>query len=170
MRVEEAGGPQPELVNRLLRLLPAWFGIESSIAEYVEAANRLPALIARAEDGAAVGVLLYERHFPESAEIHLMAVDPAWHRRGAGRALVSEVERVVRADGVRLLAVKTLGPTHPDEGYVATRQFYEACGFLRVEEMLDLWPGNPCLLMIKPLVRQRSPLVDRPLRRFARGR
>lgn len=151
MRVEEAVEPQPELVSRLLRLLPAWFGIESSTAEYIETANRLPALIARAEDGSPVGVLLYERHFPESAEIHLMAVDPAWRRRGAGRAMVSEVERIVGADGVQLLTVKTLGPTHPDEGYQATRRFYEACGFLRVEEMLDLWPGNPCLLMVKLL-------------------
>ena len=151
MHVEEAADSQPELVDRLLRLLPAWFGIESSTAAYVEAAHRLPALIARTDDDVAVGVLLYERHFSESAEIHLMAVDPAWHRRGAGRALVSEVERVVGATGARLLAVKTLGPTHPDQGYAATRRFYEACGFLQVEEMLDLWPGNPCLLLIKPL-------------------
>jgi len=154
--LKEAVEPQPELVCRLLHLLPTWFGIESSIAEYVEAANRLPALIARAGDGTAVGVLLYERHFPESAEIHLMAVDPMWHRRGVGRALLAEVERAVRADGVRLLTVKTLGPTHPDEGYAATRRFYQACGFLRIEEVLDLWPGNPCLLMVKPLESSRD--------------
>ena len=151
MHIEEAVEPSPELVSRLLRLLPAWFGDEPSIVEYIEAAERLPTLIARSGDGAAVGVLLYERHFSESAEIHLMAVDPAWHRRGAGRALINEVERIVGADGVRLLTVKTLGSTRPDEGYLNTRRFYAACGFLRVEEMLDLWPGNPCLLMIKPL-------------------
>lgn len=151
MRVEIAAEPQPELVDSLLRLLPAWFGIESSIVEYVTAASRLPALIARADDDVAVGVLVYERHFPETVEIHVMAVEPSCHRRGAGRALVAELERVLAADGTRLLAVKTLGPTHPDEGYQATRQFYRTCGFLPVEELLNLWPGNPCLLMIKPL-------------------
>lgn len=151
LRVEEAVEPQPELVNRLLRLLPAWFGDEPSILEYVEAAERLPTLVARAADGAVIGDLLYERRFAESAEIHLMAVDPAWRRHGAGRALVDEVERIVADDGARLLAVKTLGPTRSDEAYDATRQFYEACGFLRVEEMLNLWPGLPCLFLIKPL-------------------
>jgi GNAT superfamily N-acetyltransferase len=102
-------------------------------------------------DGSPVGVLLYEWHFPSSAEIHLMAVDPARHRRGAGRALVDAVESIVRADGASLLEVKTLGPSHPDRGYAGTRAFYAACGFLPVEELLDLWPGNPCLIMIKPL-------------------
>jgi hypothetical protein len=66
-------GPQPDLVNSLLRALPAWFGIEDSIREYVEAAHRLPTVVARTHDGLCVGVLLYEWHFPESAEIHLMA-------------------------------------------------------------------------------------------------
>jgi len=60
----------------------------------------------------------------------------------------------VVADGVELLTVKTLGPSHPDAGYAKTRAFYAACGFLPVVELLDLWPGNPCLIMAKPL-RQR---------------
>lgn len=50
-----------------------------------------------------------------------------------------------------LLSVKTLGPSHPDAGYALTRLFYDAAGFRPVEELLDLWPGNPCLLMVKPL-------------------
>jgi ribosomal protein S18 acetylase RimI-like enzyme len=57
-----------------------------------------------------VGVLLARRHFPGAAEIHLMAVDPGWHRRGIGRALVAALE---------------------------------------ADLIADLWPGNPCLIMIK---------------------
>ena len=143
-------GPDPELVGSLLRSLPAWFGIEESTQEYIEAAKRLPTLVAKADD-APVGVLLWERHFQESAEIHLMAVDPSHHRRGVGRALVDRVEETSRADGVRLLTVKTLGPSRPDPNYDQTRLFYSACGFLPVEEFHDLWPENPCLLMIKTL-------------------
>ena len=151
MHVELESEPQTELVDRLLRAFPSWFGIESSIVAYVEAARRLPALVARADNGTAIGVLLYERHFPESVEIHLMAVDPAWHRRGAGRALVRALEDVICADGTRVLSVKTLGPSRLDENYRRTRLFYEACGFAPVEEFLDLWPDNPCLLMVKSL-------------------
>jgi ribosomal protein S18 acetylase RimI-like enzyme len=96
-------------------------------------------------------VLLAERHFPHAAEIHLMAVDPARHRQGAGRALVAALEADLAADGVRFLQVKTLGPSRPDEGYARTRRFYAGVGFEPLEEIPDLWPGNPCLIMIKTL-------------------
>ena len=55
------------------------------------------------------------------------------------------------ADGVRLLQVKTLGPSDPDEGYRRTRRFYQAVGFEPLEELVGLWPGNPCLIMVKVL-------------------
>jgi len=52
---------------------------------------------------------------------------------------------------LRLLQVKTLGPSPPDAGYERTRRFYLGTGFLPVEEFADRWPGNPCLLMVKPI-------------------
>ena len=97
------------------------------------------------------GVLLASRHFPRAAEIYLMAVDAAVHRRGAGRALVAALEADLIADDVEFLQVKTLGPTYPDAGYERTRRFYTALGFQPLEEIPDLWPGNPCLIMIKCL-------------------
>jgi ribosomal protein S18 acetylase RimI-like enzyme len=96
-------------------------------------------------------VLLAARHFPGSAEIYLMAVDPARHRQGAGRALVEALEDDLIADGVELLEVKTLGPAYPDTGYAGTRHFYTRLGFRPLEEIHGLWPGNPCLIMVKLL-------------------
>jgi ribosomal protein S18 acetylase RimI-like enzyme len=96
-------------------------------------------------------VLLAHRHFPQAAEIYLMAVDPAVHRRGAGRALVSALEADLIADGVEFLQVKTLGPSYQDVGYERTRRFYAAVGFQPLEEIHGLWPENPCLIMIKRL-------------------
>jgi ribosomal protein S18 acetylase RimI-like enzyme len=141
----ELGG----VTARLLDRLPTWFGIPESNAEYVRLATEvLPGYVA----GDGVGVLWGRRHFPESAEIHLMAVDPAWHRRGVGRALVDALVADLVADGCRLLQVKTLGPSHPDEGYARTREFYRAVGFVPVEELTEIWSaGNPCLIMIRPL-------------------
>ncbi|MGI8879871.1 MAG: GNAT family N-acetyltransferase [Jatrophihabitans sp.] len=147
---------QPEVTDGLLRSLPEWFGDEPSIVEYVEAAGRLPTYLATAAEGAVVGVLLLEWHFPTSAEVHLMAVDREWHRRGVGRALVAAAERDVRSAGASLLSVKTLGASRPDTNYAATRKFYGAIGFLPLEELLALWPGNPCLVLVKPLGRGGS--------------
>jgi GNAT superfamily N-acetyltransferase len=137
-------------VERILRGLPEWFGIESSIVEYVEAAGRLPGLLAQ-QDGHTVGALVTERHFPTATEIHLLAVERDRHRQGIGRALLDAAEERARDQGVTIMSVKTLGPSHPDEGYRRTRLFYAACGYQPVEETHDLWPGNPCLIMVKPL-------------------
>jgi ribosomal protein S18 acetylase RimI-like enzyme len=154
-----SGKHDPKTVDRLLRLLPDWFGIESSIVEYVEQAHKLPTYLAwpgagsqvRNWDGQPLGVLLAARHFPGSAEIYLMAVDPAMRRRGLGRALVEALEADLIADRVELLQVKTLGPSRPDASYEQTRQFYTRMGFRPLEEIHDLWPENPCLVMVKVL-------------------
>ncbi len=152
--VVTSGVRAPGEVRRLLGLLPEWFGIESSVEEYVADAARLPTYLAwpvseaaQPEDAGVaaapvtkstapdaptskhpVGVMLVARHFPETAEIHLLAVDPGLHRSGVGRALVGALERDLLAEGVRLLEVKTLGPSHPDAGYALTREFYRAMG------------------------------------------
>jgi GNAT superfamily N-acetyltransferase len=149
VRIEIGQGTADD-VERILGLLPDWFGIEEAVRGYVEDArrNRVSAAIV---GGRVVGVLVAHRHYTESAEVHLMAVEPGLHRQGIGTALVADLERTVVADGARLLEVKTLGPSHPDKGYAQTRAFYQAYGFLPLEELPDHWPGNPCLIMVKPL-------------------
>ena len=140
-------------------MLPDWFGIESANAGYVAKAHELPTYLAWPAGGPAAGsqgprpggVLLAARHFPASAEVYLLAVAPALHRRGIGRALVQALEADLLADGVELLQVKTLGPSLPDASYDQTRRFYLRMGFRPLEEIRGLWPGNPCLIMVKVL-------------------
>ena len=140
----------PAAVQRLLRALPDWFGIEASTQEYVADAERLPTDLAYADDQEpAVGALLVNRHYPESAEIHLMAVDPAAHRRGVGRALLAAALSDLADDGVRFVQVKTQGPARPDPGYARTLAFYVAEGFRQLEEIIGLWPEDPCLLLVR---------------------
>jgi ribosomal protein S18 acetylase RimI-like enzyme len=151
-----SGEHDPATAQRLLGLLPGWFGIETSNAAYIEAARQLPTYLAwpgsGPDRGQPAGILLARRHFPQSAEIHLLAVDPARHRRGAGRALVRALEADLVADGVEYLQVKTRGPSKPDAGYELTRLFYLSMGFRPLEELDWLWdPANPCLIMVKAM-------------------
>lgn len=140
----------PAAAARILDELPAWFGLPAANAHYIEAAAIKASYLA-AVDGSTVGLALVDRHFPETAEIHLIAVAPEWHGRGVGTALVEAIEEDVTRDGARLLEVKTVGASYEDEGYAATRAFYEARGFLSLEEMSELdWDG-PTLIMVKPL-------------------
>ena len=99
-----------------------------------------------------VGVCLTRRHTPVAAEVELLAVRRELHRHGIGRELLEHVERELRTDGVRLLQVKTFGPSGVSKEYERTRAFYESAGFLPLEERTDIWgPENPCLMSVKPL-------------------
>lgn len=140
----------PAGVERLLRTLPAWFGIEEATANYVEKAARLESFVAR-HSGLTVGVALVERHFRQSAELTLLAVHQDLRGQGIGRRLVSAVEEFLRADECEFLEVHTVGPSYEDDGYADTRAFYTAIGFAPVHEFDHLdWDG-PTLLMIKSL-------------------
>ena len=143
--------PVPGDVARLLTGVPEWFGREDANAVYVVDARGLETWTVRDATGVVVGVTLVARHFPHVAEVHLMVVERAHHGRGVGSAMLEAIERDARGGGVRLLEVKTLGPSHPDPGYARTRRFYERMGFLALEET-NLWgEGTPCLIMVKPL-------------------
>lgn len=134
----------------ILRALPGWFGIEESNLHYIDYVSTNPTFIARL-DGKAVGFLALKQHFPLSAEIYVMAVHPDYHRQGVGRALVEAAEGHLKDTGTIFLQVKTLGASHPDEGYQKTRKFYLAMGFIPLEEFKDLWGDNPALQLVKYL-------------------
>ncbi|TDU27899.1 GNAT family N-acetyltransferase [Arthrobacter sp. JUb115] len=143
--------PVPDDVARLLATVPEWFGQPESNAEYIQSARTKETWTVRNAQGAVLGVLLAERHYHHSVEIHLMVVDRGYHGGGIGSALCAAIEAEALAGGVQLLQVKTLGPSHPDAGYAKTRRFYEKQGFLPLEET-SLWgAGTPCLIMVKPL-------------------
>jgi len=60
-------------------------------------------------------------------------------------------EEELRAEGVRYLQVKTLGPSRPDDEYERTRRFYEALGFRYVLEPQVPPDANPLGIYLKTL-------------------
>lgn len=151
LRISERDFGAGAICRSILDQLPEWFGIPASNAEYAQLAEAGPAWLAVA-DGEAVGVMLLKPHFESAVEIYLLAVTPARHRSGVGRALVGRAEAWAKARGARFLTVKTRGPSLPYEPYERTRAFYEAMGFVALEELIEIWgPENPALLMVKPI-------------------
>jgi GNAT superfamily N-acetyltransferase len=132
------------LCASILRDLPDWFGIEEATAAYIRDVAALPTF--RVGDDAFLSLKI---HTPRAAEVYVMAVRPGRHGQGLGTALLAAAEEYLRAHGIEYLQVKTLGPSFPDEGYARTRSFYVARGFVPLEELLDLWEQNPCLLLVK---------------------
>ena len=136
--------------RRLLNELPDWFGIPEANDEYVAFVAGHPTWSAVDDAGTVIGLLAPLDH-AESTEIYLVCVAPNWRRHGVGRSLVGVFEQDAIRRVITLVQVKTLGPSHPDEGYTQTRRFYAALGYRQLEEFHDLWPGTPALLMVKPL-------------------
>lgn len=140
-----------EACERILKALPEWFGVPASNEAYVRSLARLTTFVARLR-GEVVGFVAIERHFPVSAENHVIAVEPAHHRHGIGRALLVHAECWLREEGVEWLHVKTLGPSDPYPPYARTRAFHAALGFQPLFETTALWgPENPALVMVKRL-------------------
>jgi ribosomal protein S18 acetylase RimI-like enzyme len=138
-----------EICRAILNLLPSWFGIPEANEDYIETANTHPSVIASVH-GDDVGITTIKQHSPYAAEVYLMAVKPAHHRRGVGTAMLRHLEARLAAAGVEFLQVKTLSAARHDAGYDATRAFYLGYGFRPLEEFPTLWdPSNPALQLIK---------------------
>jgi GNAT superfamily N-acetyltransferase len=68
---------------------------------------------------------------PRRAQLRFVIVDPAWHGRGAGRALLEAALAWCRARGVETCFLWTV------EGLPASRTMYERAGFRVVERVED---------------------------------
>ena len=88
-------------------------------------AGRDDAAVYMASQGAVViGFIFVEVHaWNRLAQIQGLAVDPAWHRKGAGAMLVAQAENYARSHNARGIYVDT--PTDNMRG----RSFYEAIGY-----------------------------------------
>jgi GNAT superfamily N-acetyltransferase len=140
----------PAAVAEILASVPEWFGIPEANDRYVADAGRLPSYLA-VDGDEVVGVALLSEHFPQSRELHLLAVRRDRHRQGIGGALVDAVVADLRREGVRLLEVHTVGPSQEDAGYARTREFYLAQGFVALTEPLRIHCSGPTLILVRPL-------------------
>lgn len=139
------------MCESILRSIPEWFGIEESLLTYARDTESLPTWIAESPSAGEIGFISVKQHFPESAEVYVIAVTRPYHRRGVGRALVQTAERWARERGCSMLFVKTMGPSKPNAEYAATLRFYRALGFAPLEEFHKEWGGIPCLILSKAL-------------------
>ncbi|MFO0874162.1 MAG: GNAT family N-acetyltransferase [Phycisphaerales bacterium] len=131
--------------------MPAWFGIEEALQQYVLDSERFPTFLAVRDEP--VAFLTVKEHFPQSWEVHCIAVEAACRGAGIGRALHEHVESWLRARGAAVVQVKTMAPSHPSPEYAQTRLFYASIGYVPLEVFPTLWgPRLPVLQLVKLLV------------------
>lgn len=139
------------ITNDVLRDLPEWFGLESSILEYIENVVDYRFFVAL-HNGEVAGFLSLDMNNNITAEIHVMGLYKTYHRKGIGKKLINHIKKILKKDCYNFLMVKTLGQSHPDENYANTRNFYNKVGFLPIQEIPEIWgKENPCLIMLLSL-------------------
>ena len=80
-----------EICESILRRLPLWFGIESAIVDYVNDVKRMQTWVVY-ENDQVIGFASVNRHFPESAEIHVMGILQEYHGQGIGSRLIKTIK------------------------------------------------------------------------------
>lgn len=137
-----------EICRSVLSSLPNWFGIPESNEMYIRDAHLL-AMFAAFDGETPVGMMCLSVHNECTCEIHVMGINPEYHRRGIGRRFVDEAKRFTAEKGAQILMVKTLDASFPDEYYARTRAFYRAVGFMPLECIKEVWGERcPCLLLV----------------------
>ncbi len=140
-----------EICNNILRKLPEWFGIESSIAEYADKVQEMMFYVAF-EDKNPIGFVALKMHNSFTAEIYVMGILSEYHRQGVGSSLIRCAEKSCKNNGIKYLTVKTLDSSATSDPYEMTRQFYSKIGFIPLEVFPLLWDAaNPCLFLAKYL-------------------
>jgi len=138
--------------NRILRSLPNWFGVETSIVNYVREVREMPLFAAYRSDNQAVGFVALKTHTAYASEVHVMGIIEEYHRQGIGRALIQQCVGECLHNGQLFLTVKTLDSSRESKSYEKTRLFYQSMGFYPLEVFPLFWDeDNPCLFMAKHL-------------------
>lgn len=139
------------ICSTILHALPSWFGIESSIADYIEKVQPLPFWTAF-DDEKPIGFAALQVHNTFTAEVCVMGILEAYHRQGIGNQLIACCESFCTEHQFEYLTVKTLDESAQSSSYAKTRKFYLAMGFRPLEVFPLLWDkNNPCLFMAKYL-------------------
>ena len=135
----------------LLATLPGWFGQQAANDDYARNIPEKLTFVAGQPDQP-VGLIALDFHFETTTEIWLMAVRAGHHRRGVGRALMTQALAEAARWGATQAVVSTLSPRSDDLRYAATRSFYTAMGFTPLVEFNRDDPLNPMMWMQRSIM------------------
>jgi len=122
--------PILELADKLRTIYDkkGWF-TEEARKKFIPLDIRVQKGFVAEEDGKVVGFITYTT-YDYNPIIGWIGVDPDYHRKGVGKALVERVENELKGIGAEMLSVET--PTKEEgigSSYEGTYKFYEAMGF-----------------------------------------
>ncbi len=100
-----------------------------------------------------VGLAVVEVRSPLVADILWAAVRKDRRDGGIGTGLVESVVAALADEGTRVVELKTLDERADYKPYEATRAFWRARGFIKIDTIdpYPPWPGSPCAIHVRPI-------------------
>lgn len=142
----------------ILTSLPDWLGLPEAIEAFAGNDARHGAMTAFMPGAdTPCGILVPKPAEHESAgicEINVMGVDPHDHGQGIGTLLIGAAQEEAGRRGLPVLQIKTVAPRAADPAYARTPDFCRRAGFTDFEERPHEWPGDPCRVLRRPVMRQ----------------
>lgn len=138
-----------EIAQRILRDLPAWFGIEESTKEYIRNIVKYP-FVAAYNNNHAIGFYSLKEENEKVLEMYVLGVLREYHNQGVGTLLQEFVDEYAKAHDYDYLLVLTLAEKAQNREYLITRNFYLKMNFFdffQNDSIFDKF--NPCQIMVK---------------------
>jgi len=105
---------------------PDWRAHQRKAVEGVLDDPEMQVRVCELTDGAAAGFTACRLHHDDRmGEIHMIAVDPDYQRRGIARALTDDAVQWMKESGMEVVMVETGG----DPGHAPARRTYASAGF-----------------------------------------
>jgi len=143
--VRRLEGSDFEEVMAIVRALPQWFS-ETGIKNMEIDLKYQRGLVAIKDDRIHGFLTFYV--YEGQAQLAWMGVLSEFHRQGVGRLLLTELIKTLKADGITLLKVNTLGDSVDYSPYESTRAFYQSLGFTEFQRIQQNNPDCPELLIL----------------------
>ena len=137
-----------QLNDYLLPLSPLEFQFKMTVEQMAEPNTTL--LVARDEEGRAVGMGALCVHSPEMGEVKRMWTDPAVRGQRIGSSLLAAIEALARQKGLDILMLETGAA----DTMLEAHRLYQRSGFTRRGPYLDYPDSEWSVFYEKPLTEQ----------------
>ena len=146
MKIRKMKKEDVEAIMEIACSLPLWF--TKTGLEHISIDLKFQNGFVAADGDRVLGFPMYFV-YESVGNIGWLGIEPSHHRQGIGKKLCIHFENMMKAEGVGVLQVYTLGDCVDYEPYARTRAFYRAMGFVEYKRETHDNPECPESLYLR---------------------
>jgi len=143
--------------RKILSKLPAYFPYTEPSENYIKNTKDITMIVKEDINGNPLGFLTINPKNKNTAEIHVMGVDPNYQRQGVGSSLINKAKYLATLNGFTFLLVKVIN----NNLFKAARNFYEKNEFRSIELTTKTGEDDFRLTMVMVLSKEKLKPEDK---------